>query len=518
MPLTKKDYLWAETGTQTTPSVARQQSGWVNGEQPTAGDENWIQYLQDLANRELQVGDNPETTYGEVTEAEFAGQNLNNDSTAGTANGWGYAWSPKNIYNASTTADTLEDLAVSYVAGQKRIFALETNTGEVQVFDPLDVTLDFTISNATLVAGLPTTTGAWLPLSMCADDTHLFILFEETGVGAGTERHYVQSYDNDGTGVNSSWPATGTQITTGVLAATSWTGINNRTSKIIVSSPSFITTLNGWVGAAYSAGYSASTPLTSTMVKASGGLGTEGGGDVSSIGTNHGTLYPFGGLVADGNTTTSGGVYFTLATQSGATNPYRGHICSAQVGALTVGTGYTVFPLDFGLNNVVCHSLVYDGDMLTAQMRSLTSTVTALERTYHFDPVTATTADYLTNDPDYPGTKELATDGINLYMSSRVGDNPGGAHTNTKHNTVLKIDAASLFPSGIYAALTSAVQNRFNLEKAPRNNSGVRDTNVDYLGPMLFDGRDVWVIQDIRDGATYTFGSKVYRIPRVAVR
>jgi len=137
---------------------------------------------------------------------------------------------------------------------------------------------------------------------------------------------------------------------------------------------------------------------------------------------------------------------------------------------------------------------------------------------YHFDPVTAATANQLTIDPDYPSPKEVAIDGLNAFISARGGDVPGGAHTNTKHNSILKVSAAAMFPSGIYSAITSAVGARFNLEKAPRNATASRDANVDYLGPMLFDGRDVWIIQDIRDGATYPFGSKVYRIPRAAIR
>ena len=350
MPLKKKTYLWGVTGTQTTPSAARQQSGWVAGEQPTVGDENWIQYLQDLADKQLQEGDSPETTFGEVTEAEFAGGNLNNDTTAGTENGWAYAWSPKNIYTGNATTDTFEDMAISYVGDKKRIYVLETTTGEVQVFDPVDLALDFTISNATLVAGLPATGGAWLPLSMCADDAYIYILFEETGVGAGTERHYVQSYENDGTGVNSSWPASGTQITSGVLAATNWPAITNRTSKIIVSSSSFLSTVNGWVKSTYGGANYTPVPMCTSIAKSNGGLGVEGSGDITSITTSYGDLYPTGGLTCDGNSTTFGGVYFSVADQTN----FRGHMISAQLANETSGTGYTVFPLDFGSNNRLC--------------------------------------------------------------------------------------------------------------------------------------------------------------------
>jgi hypothetical protein len=512
MPLSKKTYDWAVTGTKTTPSAARQQSGWVAGEQPTVGDENWIQGGQDIALRELQTGDNPETTSEAVDQDEFAKHVYNNDTTAATESGWAYPWSAKNIYTAPTASDTLVDMCVSYPTGVKRLFALETNTGEVQVIDPVEGSLNYTISNATLVAGLPATGGAWLPLSMCSDESYLYILFEETGVGVGTERHYVQSYDNGGLGVHPSWPASGTQITSGVLAATSWTAITNRTSKIIFARPGVLQTLNGWVGAVYAAGYSASTPFTSSLGSATGGLGVEGGGDVSSV-ANYGTLYPTGAIASDGNSTTFSGIYFAVADQTN----FRGIMCSAQSGNEPSGTGYTVFPIDFGSTNRLCQSATYDGEQLIAPVRVLNAVTGGWF--YHFDPVTATTADSLTTDPDYPSPREVAVDGLNMYLSSRVGDNPGGAHTNTLHNTVLKADLSGLFPSAVYTTITSAVNNRFNMEKVSRNNTGTRDANVDYFGPMLFDGRDLWVIQDIRSSTTSTtFGGRIFRIPRVAVR
>jgi hypothetical protein len=511
MPLTKKTYDWAVTGTKTTPSAARQQSGWVPGEQPTIGDENWIQNGQDVAVRELQTGDNPETTFKDLTEDQFA-QKLNTDTTT-AANSWPYPWSQNNIYAASSTADTLEDLAISYPGGSKRLLVLETATGEIQVFDPLDVTLDYTISNANLVAGLPATAGAWLPLAMCTDATYVYVVFEETGVGS--PKHYVQSYKvEDGT-VNSSWPGTGTQITSGFLNATSWTGQDNRTTKIIFGSPTILITLNSWVGAVYSGGYSNTDPVLSAIVVADGTLGIEGAGDIGSV-ANFGTLYGFGGLASFYNGTNYY-IAFTLADQTN----YRGIVCSDDVGLSGSGAG-GAFPIDLGTNNVVCQSMYYDGRHLWMPTRNLAAGgVIGQTALYKFEPNAGST-DSLNSDPDYPSIKEIAGDGINAYLTTRVGDNPGGAHTNTKHNTIQKLNAVGMYPSAssVYSDISNDVVSRYNLEEAGRNPSVAsnRDTLVDYLGPMLFDGRDLWIIQDIRDGATYSFGSQVFRVPRTAIR
>jgi hypothetical protein len=504
MPLTTKTYDWAVTGTKTPPSAGRQQSGWVPGEQPAIGDENWIQNGQDVAIRELQTGDSPNTANEDIDQAAYA--------KGDHSKAWAYPFDAENIYSTGTATDQLVDLALCYISGEKRILVLEQNAGEIHIVEPLTAAIESTISNALLVLRLPTTTGVWKPLSMCADDASVYVLFEE--VGGASIRHYVQAYDLITGSAKVGWPATGTQITTGNLTAEFWTTTDNRTSRIMFGNDTYLVTLNSWVAVA--SPYTSTDPMLSALLVSNGTLQSEGCGDLASAGAAS-TQYAYGGLAADWDGSTPA-VYFTCCDSSNSSN----NICSALLSSMSTGAGYTAIPYTTGAGNTrLFNELAFDGFRLWATSRpafiggdsySLSTNVAV------FDPKAGTSADFYRGDYGACSPRFLAFDGLNMYMTGRVVDSEAAA-SDTDFSSVLRLNptAITYTITGSNINISPSLKSRFILEGAQRSaTSTTRDANVDYQGPILFDGKDLWCILDIR--GSQTFSAKVYRLPRAAIR
>jgi hypothetical protein len=510
MPLNKKTYDWGETGTLTTPSAAKQQSGWVAGEQPTVGEENWIQNNQDVAIRELQTGDNPETTSGGSTFEQTVKQ-LQGGISYDT--GWSYPYSTRNVYDSGDATDEFVDLALCYLDGEKRILALEQNAYEVHFINPTAASIDKVINFTTLLAGLPSPPFLWVPLSICADDSSMYILWEE--FGTGTPRHYVQAYKLSDGSVKTGWPSTGTQITSANLTSSPFTGVNNRTNRIIFANNDYLVTANSWV--AHPTVYSSSTPMLSALLVSSGALQSEGCGDFPTSGTT-GTHYSAGGLTADWNQS-SPSVYFTTSTST-STNPT---VCSASVFDLTSGAGYTALPYYSGVSSaVVMNDLTYCGSKLWVTKRDAYNAAdpyTLQQSIGALDLQNDTTLSFYNNSYSNCSPRFLASDGLHIYLTGRLIATESTPSAGTLFNTVTKLNptrTVKVLDASGNRVIDPSEMMVYTIDAVGNASGTTRDANVDYQGPILFDGRDLWCILEIRGSQTYS--GKIFRIPRTAIR
>lgn len=115
-----------------------------------------------------------------------------------------------NAYIEGTTFAEPTDLSYAKIAGTR--YLLAASYDQINLYNIDTMAEGSSVSFTTLLAGLPGTVGTnGSVLSVCNDEVYAYVLIVVTD--PAPDEFYVQSYKLTDWSVNSSWPATGTQLT-----------------------------------------------------------------------------------------------------------------------------------------------------------------------------------------------------------------------------------------------------------------------------------------------------------------
>ena len=293
------------------------------------------------------------------------------------------------------------------------------------VMTPIDPrTLQILVSSGSLASTLPSTTGNWDAEAVLSDGDYMYVMFTEDGVGAGTERHYLQAYSLAAStygNVKSGWPATGRQLpgaapTTGTHPDRGST-FGEAIPRMCFASETQLVTLNTWVPVT-----SAAQPALSVVNLSDGSIAGYGAGDAPT-GAN---MYPGNGIVVD---TFTNNIWFNvrdnvtnvayIATASLATpsNPGSGVINSPYT--------FTEADADFWAG-----PLFYDGSQIWCFVGEWNTG--HQQKIYQFSRTNANPNTIVEQqaggfwDGHTWAMSRLATDGINLWIAVRKGSFQAG--------------------------------------------------------------------------------------------
>jgi hypothetical protein len=472
---------WAKLASPPTedPPQSRKDSGWNGGEQPEAEYWNFLEEEDRDKMNELIDQVNPNTLY----RPDLLPSGVDPASTAFIQGLWP-ALQSGVIYGEDTTFSVgpsveLVDLAYTVESGLKKILTLDRLDDRIYVVDVDTQTVDRN-SGTNLAAGLPAPTiGSWQPNRFCTDGTYVYVTFRDFLFSAPASTVYrLQAYNLSDWAVKSGWPSTGVSLTgSGVNDSFGGYGFDN---NVIFATSTKLAVVQSWNTIA-----SNLTEAVAIVDASDGSVLTEGAGNLP-IGS---LSVSMGGIVSDGSY-----VYYSFRELS----PHRGGVAKALITDLTVG-GSGSWPNYQDGPFTVC-DVVYDGLSVTAAFcddadtypSGVISMIRTIQRSNGDTLCTVETPNdgASPSDPDQLplDAVRIVYDGTNLWVHG-LQTWPGTIQGSDERNYIWKTNTINI----VADFDTSAVTEPWS-QTSPKKFWNGRQTTRFLLGPMVFDGRDIWVI------------------------
>ena len=482
MAIKNIERVWANSGTKTEPSTAKQDLGWVNNEQVPYEYLNWLQDKIEAKINEV-IQERLNSFYDGATDYQsMISTGLWDDS-------WGNG-ADTSINRIDPSGGDIRDLAVFFNSdNEARLLVVETSTLTITVWDPRSLSLEDT--SGALSDDLPTgSSQTWEPYSMCTDGTHVYVTFVDTNASPNT--YQIQSWLISDWSVNTGWAATGTALP-GTGSAPTVGGLT-KAGKVIVASAAKLATSNNWniISAATS-------DAVSIIDITNGSIDDSAAGDAPT-GVS---AQSFNGLSSDGTN-----VFFLVSDGSDT------YVCSATIANPQVGCGGSNYPLT--VSSALPGGMVSCGSnmIVTGYFFTSSTETDGVLRTHN---ATDADLDVIVKGQSSAGTPvvgewlvrriyDMVFDGLNVWLLA-------SSRTTSGYDTgvVLKIDVDKLTLTDVTTSrqLGDIASPGYNLIQ----DSFLNLTTDDYFA-ITFDGRDIWGTFDTGgSGAGY-----VYRLPLALLR
>jgi hypothetical protein len=489
---------WAKLASPPTedPPQARKDSGWNGGEQPEAEYWNFLEEEDRDKLNEMIDDVNPNTLF----RPDLLPSGVDPTSTDFIRGLWPTGESGV-IYGNDTTLTVdaiseLSDIAYTVESGLKKIIALDRATNRIYIVDVDTMTVDRN-SGTNLVAGLPSPTiGSWETNRLCTDGTHAYVTFRDFNFGTPSSTVYrLQAYSLSDWSVKSGWPSTGRALTgSGINDSFGGHGFDN---NVIFATSTKLAVVQSWNSIA-----SNLTEAVAIIDASDGSVLTEGAGNLP-VGS---LSFSMGGIVSDGTH-----VYYSFRELS----PHRAGVAKALITDLTVGGTGSWPSVEDGPYAVT--DVVYDGRSVTAAFADDADTypsgAVSIVRTIQISNGVALCTVETPND--LPGGSDpnqlpldavrVVYDGTNLWVHG-LQTWPGTIQGSDERNYIWKTNTINIVADFDIATVVEPWS-----QTSPKKFWNGRQTTRFLLGPMIFDGRDIWVIPQ-------ALSPQITRIKHAAIR
>ncbi len=461
----KLDRWSTNVSTRTEPGAGDKATGYTAGSQPVAKEMNWnLGEPIDKVNDILE-----DSTISGFPVDEGMDPIIQKYIPAGDDAAWSQAFDSVNVIDHGAGLAWVALCAHVTAAGVREILALDGNSScQVSRFDALTGALNG-VSGDLSTGNLPSGGGEdWIPCAMWSDGTSAYIAFKDFNV-TPNETHRIQAFTISTWTRKSGWPATGTLLPgTGTSTATYSHG------DIVRANSTQIASVNSWINCAVPADTGIS------LINISDGV-------LTLSGCGDGTAYP------------------KFATSDG-TNLYwtntGSDVSSADIATLAAGVGGD-YPYAGVSTAVDCF---FDGSRVhsTWQEAGPSIVLRSFINADFFGAMGSGDTDIV----QYLG--RCTWDGLCMWARVQIDRN------GVPKSAVARIDLGGLCYQT--SALPVAQPDIENFVKTIM----VIDHDATVAGlfqesaPIIFDGRDIWLVGDNRDGQTLS--GKIYRIPKALLR
>jgi len=455
---------WANAGTKTAPSSAKQDTGWGDNEQVPY---EWFNWLLDRVEAKID----------KLIEERLASYYMNATSPIDmlTTGLWDDSWAQgmdtANIISSGSTKE-FYDLGVYFdLDYNSYLIAFDNSLLKFEIWDPR--TLGLVDTSDALTDDLPSGGGeTWEAESMCVDGSHIYATFQDTN--ASPEVYRVQAWEIGTWNVKTGWPSTGTSLPG---SGTSF-GSPARNSKIVNADVDKLATANTWITVSAS-----SSTAVSIINKSDGTIAGSGAGDCPT-----GDSAQIFGLVSDGTNI----IFSTL----GSSNAY---LCSTTIADPTVGCGGTNYPRTLATSGVTNHLVNCGPEMIVGSYNDGSGSTAILLRTHSFRNATFSEVERGQNSAATPVVGDklvlntpfgLIFDGINIWTLGKINNGSTFSQDVVVRTDLAKLSLASTNQTNQLGDISSV----FLI--CPRFAS-----TIDARSRIVFDGRDLWITMDSDAGA-----------------
>jgi len=372
--------------------------------------------------------------------------------------------SPENILDTGDATKAYYALDFARISGEKKLLACNYTTGcEVDVLDLATLSLE---SENDLSSGLDTTgTQDWFPLDVCNDGTYCYVLFQDTD--ASPETWCVQSYKLADFTVNTSWPATGLDLTgTGTFT------LSDGQPKIIYAATDKLAVLQSWN--TISSGTSAAVGIIDAT---DGTLDGEGAGGVTLTSTTDAR-----GLCSNGTH-----VFFGVRDTSGNNVQIVSMPIASPGGSGMYSTLTGTDDIDDG--SVYLGGLCCAGNTIVMTFKDDTSNVRAVSFVTNGTSIYINTSLITTGSTDVDNLWNVVFDGMDFWAHGEEDIATGETARMVRLDFVNQgsCDGADNAP---YRPADSTLGTSF-FSMSPDPITGGAPVGISY--PMVHDGRDIWL-------------------------
>ena len=461
----KLDRFSTNVSTQTEPGAGLKATGFTAGTQPVAKNMNWLlSETIDKVNDVLEDG-----TISGFDDSVGMAPIIQRYIPAGDDAGWSQPFDGPNLIEHGAALAWVDLCAHVTSTGVREVLALDGNSScQVTRFDATTGALNG-VSGDLSTGNLPAVgTEDWIPCAMCSDGTTVYITFKDFDA-TPNETHYVQAFDIATWAVKAGWPGTGT-----ALPGTGTGPVGYIHGDVEIVSATQIATTNSW---------------TTCAVPADAGLSVIGMADgvIDVSGCGDGTAYPIF-LTSDGTH-----IYFTNSSND---------INSADIATLAAGKGG-----DLPYTGGDCGGILFDGTRLHTTWNSTTMLRSFLMGSGVCDFFGSST----TGDIEYlQGLGKTAWDGLCLWARAKIDKN------GTAKIGVARIDTGQFCYETNAADIAHVTIEHMVKSIMIIDHDAAISSMYQLAAPMIFDGRDIWVVGDMRD--TEALSGNIYRIPKAVLR
>ena len=471
------------------PTPTEKGLGWKEGEQVTAGHDNW--WNAEITGRINKIIEERINSY--YSEAADPNKMI----TTGIWNeNWGNTlglYSQNNIQDSVTTDKEYKDLCVIFNSdSEPRVVVLDRAAAKAEVWDARARTLLDTSDAFT--DDLPTGASQdWDIVSACTDGTNLYVLFADINPGSGSFTFQVQGWVIETWDVVSGWPTFGTTING--LGGT----LDLPNADIIIADDSYLAVSCPWV--------TITAPSDASIVlvdRSTGGISgaLSGSGDAPT-----GVSAEIACLCSDG---------FNIFFHTHGTALYY---CSATIADPQVGCGGANWGTLNDSTNIKQSRIVSCGTMIVSFITPTAASATSVVLRSHAG-ISNAKADVILYGHNTRATptvgnayiiekpNRLLYDGVNVWVLGNVVLSAGA----NEQTAICKIDCSklSLDDTTVSRHLGDLNPSTFIVPSSDPNVTGDNQSDRN----MVFDGRDIWVTDETILGNS----NVVWRLPLALIR